>query len=153
MALQRKRIPQTLPDITDAEEQEMLACLRSGSLAGGGPWTERVVSTLRDSLGVADVIVPEPRGGAHLDPVEAARLLRNVIIRELLQIQMVSPEKLVKSRYKRFRYVGSRAPLWGGIFAKQTAQLRNLFQGEKGEPEESEEEAEVETGEVNENED
>ncbi|MFO8010383.1 MAG: carboxyl transferase domain-containing protein, partial [Dehalococcoidia bacterium] len=42
-------------------------------------------------LGVVDVIVPEPRGGAHTDHVEASRLLRNVIIRELLQIQVKSP--------------------------------------------------------------
>ncbi len=80
-------------------------------------------------LGVADIVVPEPRGGAHTDPVEAARVLRNIIIRELLQIQTKSPAKLIKSRYKRFRYVGSRAPFLGGVFTKQTAQIQKFLQG------------------------
>ena len=79
-------------------------------------------------VGVADVIVPEPRGGAHVDPEEAARLLRNVIIRELLQIQTYPPAKLLRSRYNRFRYVGSRAPFLGGVFAKQTARIQKLLE-------------------------
>jgi acetyl-CoA carboxylase carboxyl transferase alpha subunit len=81
-------------------------------------------------VGVVDVVVPEPRGGAHVDPEEAARLLRNIIIRELLQIQTYPPVKLLKSRYKRFRYVGSRAPFLGGVFAKQTDRIQKLLQGE-----------------------
>ena len=80
-------------------------------------------------LGVADLVVPEPRGGAHTDPVEAARVLRNIIIRELLQIQNQSPVKLIKSRYKRFRYVGTRAPFLGGVFSKQASRIQNLLQG------------------------
>ncbi len=84
-------------------------------------------------LGVADVVVPEPRGGAHTDPVEAARMLRNIIIRELLQVQTKSSAKLIKSRYKRFRYVGSRAPFLGGVFTRQTAQIQKFLQGTTGE--------------------
>ena len=91
-------------------------------------------------LGVIDIVVPEPAGGAHTDPGEAARLLRNIILRELLQIQIVPPAKLVKSRYKRFRYVGSRAPFLGGVFAKQTAQIQKVLQGEKVEDEQPPEE-------------
>ncbi len=96
---------------------------------------EELVSILKltatdcKDLGVADIVIPEPRGGAHTDPVEAAQVLRNIIIRELLQIQTESPAKLIKSRYKRFRYVGSRAPLLGGVFTKQTAQIQKFLQG------------------------
>ncbi|MDY6911108.1 MAG: carboxyl transferase domain-containing protein, partial [Chloroflexota bacterium] len=86
------------------------------------------------SLRVVDLIIPEPAGGAHIDPVEAARLLKNLIIRELLQIQTQSPDKLIKSRYKRLRYVGGNAPLLGGVFSKQTARLQELLKG-KVEPE------------------
>lgn len=80
------------------------------------------------ALGVVDVLVPEPGRGAHSDPQEAARLLRNLILRELLQIQSHPTQKLVKSRYRRFRYVGGRAPILRGIFAKQTTQIQNLLQ-------------------------
>ena len=69
-------------------------------------------------LGVADVVVPEPAGGAHTDPEEAARLLKNIILRELLDIQARPSTMLVSSRYKRFRYGGVRAPLLGKAFQK-----------------------------------
>jgi acetyl-CoA carboxylase carboxyl transferase subunit beta len=79
-------------------------------------------------LGVADIVVPEPAGGAHIDPADAARMLRNLILRELLQIQTKSTAKLVKSRYKRFRYLGGQASILKGIFSKQTAQIQKLLQ-------------------------
>jgi len=91
-------------------------------------------------LGAIDVVVPEPRGGAHNDPVEAARILRNMIIRELLDIQTTAIPKLLKARYRRFRYVGSRAPFLGGVFSRQVAGVQRLLQGG-----EVEEEAEKET--------
>jgi len=78
-------------------------------------------------LGVADIVVPEPEGGAHTDPAEAARMLRNLILRELLQIQTQSPAKLVKSRYKRFSYLGGRTSLLRGVFSRQAAQIQNLL--------------------------
>ena len=71
-------------------------------------------------LGVADLVVPESEGGAHVDPAEAARTLRNLILRELLQIQMQSPAKLVRSRYKRFRYMGGWTSILKGIFFRKT---------------------------------
>lgn len=79
-------------------------------------------------LGVVDLIVPEPRGGAHTDPDEAARLLRNLILRELLAIQSKPISKLLKLRYRRIRYAGRRPPFLGGIFARQTAQLQKLLE-------------------------
>ncbi|MCL0065648.1 hypothetical protein M1N79_02015 [Dehalococcoidia bacterium] len=83
-------------------------------------------------LGVADIVVPEPEGGAHTDPAEAARMLRNLILRELLQVQTQSPAKLVKSRYKRFRYLGGRTSILRGIFSRRTAQIQSLLQGAVG---------------------
>lgn len=96
---------------------------------------EELASALRltaadcKQLGVADIVVPEPKGGAHTDPEEAARLLRNLILRELLQIQTRSPAKLVKSRYMRFRYLGGQASVLKRVFSKQMAQIQKLFQG------------------------
>ncbi|MFA4836715.1 MAG: acetyl-CoA carboxylase carboxyltransferase subunit alpha/beta, partial [Dehalococcoidia bacterium] len=81
-----------------------------------------------NELGVVDVVVPEPKGGAHTDPEEAARLLKNLILRELLEIQSHGPERLVESRYRRFRYGGRSALLLKGAFSKRAAQIQNLLQ-------------------------
>ena len=57
-------------------------------------------------LGVVDVVVPEPEGGAHLNPEFAAALLRDMVLRELSRIIERSPEKLVRDRYRKFRRMG-----------------------------------------------
>src|SRR5204862_5649345 len=45
-------------------------------------------------LGVIDAIVPEPEGGAHSDPDEAARLLRQNIREALDDLESMQPEEL-----------------------------------------------------------
>ncbi|MDO8491808.1 MAG: acetyl-CoA carboxylase carboxyltransferase subunit alpha/beta [Dehalococcoidia bacterium] len=55
---------------------------------------------------VIDEVVAEPKGGAHLDHVEAARLLKESLIRELAELQAVATAKLVKARYSKFRGMG-----------------------------------------------
>ncbi|MDD5093364.1 MAG: acetyl-CoA carboxylase carboxyltransferase subunit alpha/beta [Dehalococcoidia bacterium] len=79
-------------------------------------------------LGVIDIVVPEPAGGAHTDPEEAARLLKNVILRELLQIQTQSPKTLIDSRYERFRHGKEGTRFLKRVFSKQTTQFQNLLQ-------------------------
>ncbi len=58
------------------------------------------------SLGVVDLIVPEPEGGAHADPDGASWELKNVLLQELLTIQAQSLPKLLKARYEKYRRVG-----------------------------------------------
>lgn len=84
-------------------------------------------------IGLVDVVVPEPEPGAHTHPAEAARVLKNLILRELLQVQSRKPDKLVKSRYKRFRYIGTRGPALRRILSKQTTQIQNLIESGVGE--------------------
>ncbi len=79
-------------------------------------------------IGLVDVVVPEPESGAHTHPEESARVLKNLILRELLQIQSRSPDKLVKSRYKRFRYIGTLGSPLRRILSKQTAQIQSLIE-------------------------
>lgn len=57
-------------------------------------------------LGVVDVVVPEPEGGAHTDPDAAARELKAAILRELLPLQKTKKSELLEKRYKKFRKVG-----------------------------------------------
>jgi acetyl-CoA carboxylase carboxyl transferase subunit beta len=57
-------------------------------------------------LGVMDGIVPEPPGGAHTNPVEAAANLKAAVITNLQELLGTSPEELLERRYDRFRAFG-----------------------------------------------
>ncbi len=54
-------------------------------------------------LGIIDEIVPEPEGGAHNDHESAAKMLGEVLQRQLLTLTNQSPTELVNARYDKFR--------------------------------------------------
>jgi acetyl-CoA carboxylase carboxyl transferase subunit alpha len=58
-------------------------------------------------LGVVDVIVDEPAGGAHQDHDEAARLLEGALWPALMALEGMAREELVEDRYRRFRALGA----------------------------------------------
>lgn len=58
------------------------------------------------ALDVADEIIPEVVGGAHVDPARQAVLLGDVLERQLAELLSATPEALVASRYVRFRRIG-----------------------------------------------
>ncbi len=64
--------------------------------------------TARDlkELGIIDEIVPEPEGGAHTDPEAAARILDEVLDRELMVLSNQPVKVLVSARYEKFRRMG-----------------------------------------------
>jgi acetyl-CoA carboxylase carboxyl transferase subunit alpha len=57
-------------------------------------------------LHVIDAIVPEPLGGAHTSPDEAAQTLKGFIAKGLKELGPLPPEKLVQERYDKFRSMG-----------------------------------------------
>ncbi len=57
-------------------------------------------------LGVIDAIVPEPPGGAHENPEQAARLLDPVLERALAELAEVPTAELLERRYRKFRAMG-----------------------------------------------
>ncbi len=57
-------------------------------------------------FGVIDEILPEPAGGAHMDPLAAARTVGEAIRRHLKQLRRVKPDSLLDKRYKKFRVLG-----------------------------------------------
>jgi len=94
---------------------------------------EKIASSLRltatdcKELGVIDAIVPEPEGGAHKDPEEAARLLKNSILRALLDVQQLSPSKIVKNRYKKYRRMGEYSSYFRAAISKEVSELQDLL--------------------------
>jgi acetyl-CoA carboxylase carboxyl transferase subunit alpha len=54
-------------------------------------------------MGIIDEIIAEPDGGAHGDYEAAAKLLGDVLERQLLGLSSMSPRQLVQERYEKFR--------------------------------------------------
>lgn len=57
-------------------------------------------------FGIVDEIVPEPRGGAHWNPKEAAENLSEVLRRHLEELSGLSVGDLLEKRYQKFRAMG-----------------------------------------------
>jgi acetyl-CoA carboxylase carboxyl transferase subunit alpha len=59
-----------------------------------------------EKLGVADELIPEPLGGAHNDPAQAASALKYVLQKHLNDLRALSTDKLLDARYERYRHLG-----------------------------------------------
>src|SRR5438874_5613656 len=57
-------------------------------------------------LALVDEVVPEPLGGAHVDPEASALLLRDILLKHLEQLQDMAPAERLKKRYEKFRAYG-----------------------------------------------
>ncbi|AFY96303.1 acetyl-CoA carboxylase carboxyltransferase subunit alpha [Chamaesiphon minutus] len=58
------------------------------------------------NLGILDQILPEPLGGAHADSVRAAEVLKDAILKNLQQLQLLPSAELRSLRYDKFRQMG-----------------------------------------------
>jgi acetyl-CoA carboxylase carboxyl transferase subunit alpha len=57
-------------------------------------------------LGVIDEIVPEPVGGAHTVPNQAATMLDSALQRALSSVSSLTGEARLQARYDKFRKMG-----------------------------------------------
>ena len=57
-------------------------------------------------MGIIDEIIPEPFGGAHRDPQKSGQNIKEAILRNLKELNNLTPEKLLELRYKKFRSIG-----------------------------------------------
>jgi acetyl-CoA carboxylase carboxyl transferase subunit alpha len=57
-------------------------------------------------MGLVDGVIPEPAGGAHCDPQQAADNIRSTVEKELQVLTKAPIEKLLKERYEKFRRMG-----------------------------------------------
>jgi len=57
-------------------------------------------------LGIIDIIVPEPLGGAHNDLDLAAKNLKTVLLKQLPELKKISGDELVKNRIRKFKAMG-----------------------------------------------
>ena len=64
-------------------------------------------------LGIVDDIIPEPDGGAHTDHEAAARLIDEVLDRQLVALMNEPIKELLAARYEKFRKMGQFFDLLG----------------------------------------
>jgi acetyl-CoA carboxylase carboxyl transferase subunit alpha len=57
-------------------------------------------------MGLVDGVIPEPSGGAHCNPVQAAENLKSAISKELQPLLKTPLDKLLRARYDKFRKMG-----------------------------------------------
>ena len=92
----------------------------------------RMTAAEQQALGVIDIVVPEPPGGAHVDIPETARRLRAVIVAQLEALTPVPIDGLLEARYRRYRdlgpYTAVEAPTAATPVSKGLAErLRDLI--------------------------
>ncbi len=69
---------------------------------------EALKLTANDMLGngLIDGIIPEPLGGAHLDMNEAAKIMKDILIKELAQLSKIDPQTRILNRIEKFGKMG-----------------------------------------------
>ena len=66
----------------------------------------KLTSDNLQKAGVADEIIPEPVGGAHLDPQHLYPEMDAVINRNLNSLMLLSPAEIIADRRAKFRHLG-----------------------------------------------
>ena len=57
-------------------------------------------------LNLIDEVIPEPKGGAHMDHAKAAENLRHAVSTQICSLQELSIDDLLDQRYQKFRAYG-----------------------------------------------
>jgi len=80
---------------------------RTAEQAPAAALAMKMTAADQHALGVIDLVVPEPREGAHLDHAETARRLKAIVVDRLAALGELSIDQLIESRYRRYRVLGS----------------------------------------------
>ena len=93
---------------------------------------EALMLTAHDclELGIADEIVPEPVGGSHVDPHDAARALQQAILTNIVQLSKMSEGKLLKKRYQKFRRMGEGSGYSQEAMSREVDLLMSITSGD-----------------------
>ena len=66
----------------------------------------KVTAAEQHELGIVDMVIEEPGEGAHTDPTETARRIKEIVIERLDELGRIPVDDLVETRYKRYRAYG-----------------------------------------------
>ena len=66
----------------------------------------RITAESLKKFGLVDDVLPEPLGGAHRNPQEAAEVIRNALIKHLEELDALSLDQLLENRQRRLASFG-----------------------------------------------
>ena len=93
----------------------------------------KVTAEEQRDLGIIDEVICEPGEGAHTDPAETARRIRDVVVERLAALELLSLDELVEARFQRYRaygpYTVADQPAPPPERTGLTDRLRGLFSG------------------------
>jgi len=79
---------------------------KDGTKAPAAAAALKVSADNLEKLGVVDEVIPEPLGGAHNDPKQAASALSYALQKHLNDLRALGTDQLVDARYERYRHLG-----------------------------------------------
>jgi len=94
--------------------------------------SEALMLTSHDclELGIADQVIAEPEGGAHVDPRDASATLQMAILANLVQLSKMSQGKLLKKRYQKFRRMGEGSGHSQEAMSREVELLMSITSGD-----------------------
>ncbi len=66
----------------------------------------KVTAAEQRDLGILDDVIPEPGDGAHTDPAETARRIKEIVLERFEALSQIPLDELVEARFRRFRAYG-----------------------------------------------
>jgi len=66
----------------------------------------KVTAVEQVELGIVDAVIAEPGEGAHTDPAETARRIREVVLERIDALGRMPVDELLEARFKRYRAYG-----------------------------------------------
>jgi acetyl-CoA carboxylase carboxyl transferase alpha subunit len=78
-------------------------------------------------LGIIDTVVPEPKGGAHIDPIPTAESLKSQLISALREVSALPTKRLLDKRYEKYRNIGQAGVYWREVVRSQVRDALGFF--------------------------
>jgi acetyl-CoA carboxylase carboxyl transferase subunit alpha len=82
---------------------------RTGEQSHQAAAAMKVTAADQAELGIVDVVIPEPGEGAHTDPAETARRIKEIVLERLDVLCRMPLDDLVEARFRKFRDMGPYA--------------------------------------------
>jgi acetyl-CoA carboxylase carboxyl transferase subunit alpha len=76
-------------------------------------------------MGIIDTVIPEPEGGAHVDPLSMSLTLKEVLVKELQALLGFSINELLERRYQKFRNLGQYTSVDSSVAEDVPKQVAN----------------------------
>ena len=90
-----------------APEASAAILWRDSSKAADAAKTMRITAQDLHEMGIVDAIVPEPEGGAHLDPENTVRRVGDLLMNSLEELSAIPTQTLLDQRYQKYRVIGA----------------------------------------------